>query len=174
MAHFPKPFFRRSRGLWYVQIDGKQHNLGPDRETAFENYHELMRASPQPKRVSNESLAAVVDYFLDWCQQHRSEATYQWYLTRLQAFMERNPNLKLTSLRPYHVQQWADSYKDLSGGSKRNLIRSMQRAMHWAEQQGYIDRSPLAHMEKPPGGRRNMVVSPEEFDRILAILPCLA
>lgn len=29
MAHYPKPFFRAPRGLWYVQIDGKQINLGP-------------------------------------------------------------------------------------------------------------------------------------------------
>jgi hypothetical protein len=29
MSHYPKPFFRKSRGLWYVQIADKQHNLGP-------------------------------------------------------------------------------------------------------------------------------------------------
>ena len=26
----PKPFFVRKRKTWYVQIDGKQHNLGKD------------------------------------------------------------------------------------------------------------------------------------------------
>ena len=29
MAHFPKPFFRPARGLWYVWHDGRQVNLGP-------------------------------------------------------------------------------------------------------------------------------------------------
>jgi hypothetical protein len=37
MPHYPKPFFRKSRGLWYVQIDGKQHNLGPHQADAFES-----------------------------------------------------------------------------------------------------------------------------------------
>ncbi len=171
MSHFPKPFFRKSRGLWYVQIDGKQHNLGSDREKAFDQYHALMRRSPAAKRVPNDSLAGVVDSFLEWCQNHRSAATYQWYLERLQTFMQLHPNLKLSALRPFHVQKWVDGYKELSGGSKRNLIRSMQRAMKWAEQQGYLDKSPLAHMEKPPSGRRNTVVTVEEFELILACIP---
>ena len=28
MPHFPKPFYKKARGLWYVQIDSKQINLG--------------------------------------------------------------------------------------------------------------------------------------------------
>jgi hypothetical protein len=30
MAHHPEPWYRKSRGVWHVQIDGKQHNLGAD------------------------------------------------------------------------------------------------------------------------------------------------
>jgi len=32
---FPKPWYREPRGLWYVTLGGKQHNLGADREQAF-------------------------------------------------------------------------------------------------------------------------------------------
>jgi hypothetical protein len=35
MPHFPKPFFRHDRRLWYVQVNGRQHNLGRDRDAAF-------------------------------------------------------------------------------------------------------------------------------------------
>jgi hypothetical protein len=42
IPHFPKPFFRKPRGLWYVQISGKQVNLGPDQDAAFRRYHELL------------------------------------------------------------------------------------------------------------------------------------
>ena len=34
MAHFPKPFFKKARGLWYVEINRQQFNLGADREAA--------------------------------------------------------------------------------------------------------------------------------------------
>ena len=37
MPHYPKPFFRRDRGLWYVQLRGRQHNLGANRD-AFRRY----------------------------------------------------------------------------------------------------------------------------------------
>ena len=46
MAHFPKPFFRPARRLWYVQINGTQVNLGPDRTTAFKAYHGVMQQRP--------------------------------------------------------------------------------------------------------------------------------
>ncbi len=42
MARFPKPFFKKASGVWYVEIHRKQINLGPDREEAFRKYHELM------------------------------------------------------------------------------------------------------------------------------------
>ena len=47
MPRHPKPWFRKSRGLWYVEIAGKQYNLGADRHEAFCRYHQLRN---QPKR----------------------------------------------------------------------------------------------------------------------------
>ena len=34
MPKFPKPFFVTARGVWRVQIDGRQINLGPDDRVA--------------------------------------------------------------------------------------------------------------------------------------------
>src|ERR1700735_1382672 len=33
---FPKPFFRKAKHAWYVQLGKRQVSLGPDREKAFE------------------------------------------------------------------------------------------------------------------------------------------
>ena len=99
MPHFPKPFFRESRRLWYVQVDGKQINLGPTEAEAFQRYHELM-AEPQKRTVNPQSLAAIIDAFLGWTQKNRSGETYEWYRYRLQRFIERNPNLSPSSHAP--------------------------------------------------------------------------
>ena len=40
--------------------------------------------------------------------------------------------------------------------------------MAWAEEQGYIDRSPIAHMKRPRCGRREIVVTEAEFNAILS------
>lgn len=69
-------------------------------------------------------------------------------------------------LKPYHVQQWIDSYS-LSSDSKRILARSISRCLKWCEEQGLIDQSPIRHFKKPRAGRREQVISPEEYKSIL-------
>jgi integrase len=169
-AKYPKPFFRPSRRLWYVQLEGKQLNLGPNRDAAFLKYHELMRR-PRSARVNSDTVAAVVDLFLDWCHKHRAADTYVWYQSRLQLFVTLHSDLTIAALRPFHVQQWVDAYEHLSSGSNRNYCRAIQRALRWAEAQGLIERSPIAHLQKPRAGRREVIISPEEYQRILKHVP---
>jgi hypothetical protein len=81
MPRFPKPFFRASRNVWYVQIDGKQINLGADRDTAFALYHKLMTAERRGETrgaARCQSLVAIIDVFLEWVQKNRSGDTYEW------------------------------------------------------------------------------------------------
>ena len=185
MPHFPKPFFRPARGLWYVQLGGKQVNLGPDQTAAFKAYHDLM-ARPDPTPAASPAAApaaapaatatlqtrfvvVVVDEFLDWCQKHRAPHTYRWYKDRLNSFVQTIPaELTTDQLKPHHVQKWVDGYPvELASGSRRNLIASVKRTMHWAEEQGYVDRSPLAHMRKPGCGRKEQVVSAAQYEALL-------
>ncbi|MDM4017550.1 hypothetical protein [Roseiconus lacunae] len=86
MPHFPKPFFKKARGVWYVEIDRKQVNLGPDKEEAFRQYHQLM-SQPREQSASPESLIAIIDAFLEWTQNNRATDTYEWYRYRLQRFV---------------------------------------------------------------------------------------
>jgi integrase len=168
--HFPKPWFRPSRKTWYVEIDGKQHNLGADRDAAFRKYHELMTAPPSsPPPLPSSSVAAIFDRFLDWVEKHQAADTYRWYKDRLQSFLDHAPKgLLVGHLKPFHVQEWVDAMPH-KNGTKRNYIRSVKRAMHWAEEQGYIDRSPIAHMKKPPQGKRDNVITPAEHRQILSL-----
>ncbi len=164
MPHYPKPFFRKNRRLWYVQIDGKQQNLGPDREKAFELYFRLMQLPTESPQVAGQSVLALVDSYLDWCKQHRAPDTFEWYRWRLQLFCDSIPkDLTVAELKPYHVQQWIDSQETWGSGSKRNGCKAVQRALRWSEQQGYIERSPIAHMPKPAMGRREVVISDAQF-----------
>jgi integrase/recombinase XerC len=170
MAHFPKPWFRPNRGVWYVQVDGKQVNLGPDRDRAMEAYHALM-AEPRggPKALDSGSLVELVDLFLDWCQKHRAPRTYDWYRERCQSFVS-HPGvaaLRVEQLKPLHLQQWADA-KAWSGGMRRGAMTAVQRSMNWAAKMGHIKLSPVAHVEKPPQGQRELVITPDRFAEILA------
>jgi hypothetical protein len=168
MPHFPKPFFRPSRGLWYIQIRGKQHNLGPctaeeavERAVALKNRLKVEDAVGDPT-----ALVAVIDAFLEWVERNRAPKTYEWFHYRLQRFAERYPDLELAELRPWHVTQWADSYR-FSVTSRRNYLRSVKRCMSWAAKQGYVTRSPIADLEVPAADRRERPVTPDVFRTLL-------
>jgi integrase len=164
MPHYPKPFFRAPRGLWYVQIHGRQVNLGPDRDEAFRRYHDLMARGPdEPESSIGDSAVSVLDAFLDWCQKHRAPRTYDWYRDYLQSFVRSIPrDLSVDLLKPIHVQQWVDSQLGWNRG-KRGAITAVQRAFNWAAKMGLIETSPIRHIEKPRAGRRDVVITPEEY-----------
>jgi len=171
MPHYPKPFFRKPRGLWYVQLRGKQINLGPDREAAFQRYHELLAAPKEGPIVTDSSqVVALCDVFLEWVKKHRAAATYEWYRYRLQRFVSHYPELSISELKPYHVQQWVDG-QDIRPTTQRNCIRAIKRAMKWSKQQGYITENPIAEMEAPSAERRETIVSEEEYFQILESIP---
>jgi integrase len=165
MARRPKPWYREAREAWFVTLGGVQHNLGPDKKEAYERFFALMR-QPQPRKVAPESLLAVIDAYLDWTKKNRSSATYEWYQFHLQRFADRYPDLRLSDLRPFHVQQWMDSY-DISLTSKRNHGRAVKRCLRWARRQGYIELNPIADLELPSAESREVCISEADFERLL-------
>ncbi len=42
MPRDPKPWFRKDRDAWFVTINGRRYNLGPERDAAHDRFHELM------------------------------------------------------------------------------------------------------------------------------------
>jgi hypothetical protein len=149
MARRPKPWYRESRKSWFVTLRGVQHCLGRNKREAFDRFYELMQQKPRERKVSAESLAVVFDTFLEWVLENRSPDTFEWYRSRLQQFIKRHPDLRVSDLKPFHVQRWVDSYVGHSPTTKRNNIRSVKRCLHWAAQQGYVTHSPIASLPAP-------------------------
>jgi integrase len=168
MARLPKPWYWKSRCGWFVTIDGTRHPLGPDRKQAHERFYRLLH-QPRARAAAPQSIAAIIDMFLESTQKHRAPDTYEWYRYRLQRFVDRHPDLWIEDLRPYHVQEWADSYPKLSVTSRRNYLRTVKRCMSWALKQGYIERNPVASLELPAGGRKEILVTQAEYENILAL-----
>jgi integrase len=174
--HVPKPFFRKSRDTWYVEVDGRQINLGKNRDAAFQRYHEIM-AVPEHERQQRHvgsgagmRLTELFDRFLDWVQQHRSPDTFVWYQYRLQRFADRNPDLTVGQLKPFHVQEWVDTYKDHSPTTTRNYMRCLKRCLKWGKSLGYVDGNPIELLTVPMARTRDVYVPPEEFADLLTFV----
>ena len=148
----------KQRKVYYCQIDGKRHYLGKDKKLAEQQFHELM-AAPQKQNVRSDSVVALIDTYLEWCQKHRARETYLWYLERLQAFaLTIDASLTTSQLKPFHVQRWVDSREDWKSGSRRNAIAAVKRVFRWADEQGYIEKNPITHLRKPACGKKETVV----------------
>ena len=116
-------------------------------------------------------LAELFDRFLDWVLQHRSADTYAWYQYRLQRFADRFPDLTIGQLRPYHVQQWVDSYPDHTPTTTRNYMRCIKRCVRWAKSLGYVDSNPIEHLSMPAGLPREVYINPQQFAELLSLTP---
>jgi integrase len=126
-----------------------------------------MRQPKDRRVIESHSLTAIIDVFLEWNHRHRSPDTYEWYRYRLQRFVDRYPDLTVDELKPYHVQEWVDSYPDFKSTSQRNYFRSIKRCTKWALKQGYIDTDPLVHMDVPGSDRKETIVTPDEYQKLL-------
>ena len=176
MPRTPKPWFWASRQSYYVTIRGERHHLGPDKAAADRRFHELMarRAEPvatpaHPPATHGPLAADIFDRYLDWCQKHRAARTYEWYRDHIQAFLASLPDAgsrAAAALRPFHVVEWVDAHPGWSAAYRRGAITAIQRPFNWAVRLGYLDTTPLRHIEKPRAQRREQAVTPQEFVRI--------
>lgn len=169
MARQPKPWWRKDRKTWCVTINGKRHSLGPDRDAAFKKFHELM-ARPDATPIKSESVAALMDKFLDWTKANRAPATYDWYLDRCQGFLSFAGNITVDDLKPYHVQEWVDSHSGWGPTYQRGCIAGIQRSLNWALKMGYISQNPIAYVEKPKANRRTDFIAETEYKNLLSFI----
>jgi integrase len=127
----------------------------------------MTRRGDEPVPAIGDSVVAILDSYLEWCLKHRAPRTFDWYRDYLQSFARSIPrDLTVERLKPIHVQQWADSQPGWGRG-RRGAITAVQRAFNWATKMGLIGASPVRHVEKPRAGRRDVVITHEEYGWIL-------
>lgn len=166
MKKFPKPWFRPSRNLWYVTLEGVQHNLGSDKARAFERYKELLKDGPKESTGSPlvEDLAVE---FITWCVSRRASGTVALYKHRLESFLAHTGDITVDQLTPLHLDRWCDSHPKWNDGMKRNSMAAVQRCLNWAVKKGLIKHSPIASIEKPPAGNRETLITKKVHDKIM-------
>lgn len=174
----PKPFYRAARKQWFVQIGKKQIALAAaisetdadGKKAAWEKYYALMAGN---QAVTPDSpVIEVLAKFKAWNKKHRSAGTVEFYDRQINAFGTHvGQGLTMRQLKPLHVTAWLDAdYSTAGSNYRRNCIRAIQRALNWAVEEGHIEASPLKRMKKPAATPRDAVVTPDEWEQIVALL----
>lgn len=169
MPRDPKPWFRRDRDAWFVTINGRRYNLGPDRDAAHDRFHELMLTGGEETGNGAVTVFELFDDFLEWTKAQRAPKTYEWY----RDFLERFSKFLVTDrmalrLKPIDVIRWTSKNPKWSSTYQRDCIRAIQRSYRWAHRIGLIDRNPIEFIDKPPARRREQIVTEEEYPTVLA------
>ncbi len=183
MARAPKPWYREDRQAYFVTIRGTRHNLGGDKKEADRRFHELMAQPDEPPTQSPtippesapglRTVGEVFEKFLDWCQKHRSERTYEWSKKHIQRFcdhLKTARTMPATDLRPFHVVEYVDSKNTWGANQKRGAIVALTRPFNWAAKLGYVTASPVRGIEKPQAKKRDSRMTPEDFATLLGFV----
>jgi integrase len=167
---FPKPFFRKSKQAWYLQVGKKQVSLGKDRDAAFERYRQIMLHERGQFTAAPTALTVdqVSDLFLEHSQRHNEPTTYEWYKQYLQDFCDRYGSLVALELKPFHVNRWLDKHAGWGDGSRRCAITAIKRAFNWAEGEGILPANPVKRVRKPSPRSRDRILTPTERQEIFA------
>jgi hypothetical protein len=179
MAKFRKPFYKKSHKSWYVQLDGKQIRLGPDKDEAFDRYHELMREKKRAAKLSTPqlhkeySLGLLYEEFLVSAFLERSSRTKDFYIEKLAPFVNfMGEAFVAVELKPFHVEQWIAKHPHWKKGTARTVWQAVQRLMRWGKKSGRIGHSLVCDYQKPGPGRRTRVITPHEYaNLIMANIP---
>jgi integrase len=75
----------------------------------------------------------------------------------------------VNQLKPLHVDQWLAT-QHWSSSTKRAAITCVKRCFSWARKQGYMEKSPVADMEKPEAGKRDIVLSDSDYKNVLGLV----
>lgn len=194
-----KPFFRPTKNRWYVELDGKHVNLGADEAVAWARYHQIMadRAKPKPQLPQSAPnghpfVSDVINAFVHWLKARVAEGskarrTLEWYHKYLTSFVrflrslegpqgqdpDDPPALTVDRLEPIHVYSWVDNQPGWKTG-RRGAMTAVQRAFSFAAKAGLLksigSHSPIAALEKPAQGRRELLVSERDYREVLGLV----
>jgi hypothetical protein len=138
-------------------------------EAAYRKFYKVM-ADEDPTRLlvltADTQAATVCDLFLEWSAKHNEPDTYAWRKRFLQDFCDDYGTVKVAALKPFHMTRWVDKHTGWNSTSQRSAIGCVKRAFNWATDEGLIAGNPFNEVAKPPGKRRDIILSVEEQNAI--------
>ena len=184
MKRQPRPHFKKSHKAWYLNLNGRQIRLASEeegKEKAMDVYYQVMAGRLPPQQ---DQYAATILYRFLQSHENSPASTRRFYTRPVRSFIDYiGPALRVSDLQPYHVENWLTErhrVKRLKGGKptdketsstyRHNLVRAVKSGFQWAEDKGYIARSPVRKVKVPPQYARgdDAYLEPEQWKLVLA------
>ena len=191
MARPSQPWYRESKGTWYVTVNGKKVSL---RVKGRENEREAMKAwhylfangtpgpkaeappmpKPEPKAEVNAepeaqgvTVGEVLTAFLADAESRAKAKTLRAYRYFLLPFADAHGEGSADALTPTLAEAYSrkPAWKPQT---RHGFLSTLVTAFRWAERAGMLSRNPLKGVRKPPKASRGMetLLTPEEYARL--------
>jgi integrase len=173
MARPSKPWFRASKGTWYVKIGGKQHSLGvrgrENRSAAIAAWHRLASNGPQQPRPT-VTVGELIRQFLDDVRARAQPDTLRVYSWLLLPFAAEHGTIPAADLSPVAVERYTRR-PTWSPSTRNNFLTALVAACRWAVRAKLVACNPIAGVTRPPKRSRGAesVISPDAHQRLLAL-----
>lgn len=168
-----RPWWRDANKAWYGTIGGRQELLckapsKSDRKGRERADEQLQKRLAARKSIGHDAtIVGVLEEFLGWSEKNQAHGTYYGHKLYLQDLLDHLEVAFIRDLKPIHVTKWVDGHKGWGNASKRAAIISAKRALNWAVKQGLIEKNPISSVERPPPGRREVLVPDESHKKVL-------
>jgi integrase len=170
-GRIPHPWFREGKGAWFVHIDGRQINLGKDKEEAFRKFHGLMAGRGQVGAETDPSLTAeqLVRAYLADGERRLQQNTLRVTRIFLEDFSRKYGKTLAKDVRRFQVEQWVQGHPTWNPSTENLAKTKLVALFHWGVAQGLLSATPIRGIRKPPQRSRGVeaVVSPEHLALIL-------
>jgi integrase len=176
----PKPFYRNQTRSFYVQLDGRQINLGPDEAEAYRRWHLLMAGANEAViEAMNEpidkpqaiTVQQLVKRYLGWQdgQSKLKPRTKEWYKSHLKSFESVAGNRVAEEINQDDVDRWFAKCGEGWGDNYRlGCYRALSRLYNWGRKRGIVAKNPIRDMERPSYEPRDCYLTAEQWKTIIA------
>ncbi|MEM8671732.1 MAG: tyrosine-type recombinase/integrase [Planctomycetota bacterium] len=164
----PKPFFRKQKQSWYLNLNGRRISLGKDKSEAWKKYYRIM-AENEPIRES-ASIEMLFERYLDWVQANRKVGTYNKIRDHLSLFAKFIGSQKeIGSLSGGDLTDWVETRSTWSSTTRNEAISSVVRCFNWALGKRIIKTNNVAVFpDKPRRTRRETVLTIDQWIELLS------
>jgi integrase/recombinase XerD len=180
----PKPFYRTQTRSYYVQLDGRQTDLGPDEAEAYRRWHLLMagaderiiaemnqRQPVQPAEPERVTLHRLAKSFLGWVASEKklAPATKKWYKKHLESFVSTTADdLAADDVTQSHGDRWFEKHgAGWADNYRLSCYRALARLYNWGSKRKHVTTNPIREMERPSYQPRDCYLTNEQWQTVI-------
>jgi integrase len=175
-GRIPRPWYRKEKGGWYVCLEGRQVNLGKDKDEAFRKFHRLMagdKESPGVQKPNGPTVAELAEHYL--ADMGRRVAVRTAYVARcyLQPFLARCGRLHANALKKYHIEEVIREHGRWNATTENHVKSRIVALFSWCVEQGLTEENPVKGIRKPRAKSRGSqsLIDADELEKLMAAAP---